>query len=374
MKFIKKLKCGTKVLGFRKTYSLPFRFHIPNFAKNYLEQKSLIVRSLKYIKRKLFMIIMAQRLLEIHRILPSHKNILWINISAPSIGDSLMDLSSRVLLVGKKIDLFTDNNNANIYKHDQVFDNVFTKINNVDASNYDLVIIDSFSTSSVYIKAKIVPRTPFVSMFGHYNGPEVNRVLFSFHRLNQLLGYVFTKDEINFSSKASISISKKDINKISDMNLPEKFIVIALGGQWEYRSYNCWHLVIKKLLLKYKELNIVLVGSNNALDILKKIDRNISSLNLLNVVNKLTFSQTAEIIKNSQLLLCCDGGLMHSANAVSTPIVPLFARLTSEMQLTKSNCAFSLFDKKNVNNIPVNDVLQKIEEAFISLNIYPQGE
>ena len=32
-------------------------------------------------------------------------------------------------------------------------------------------------------------------MFGFYNGPEVNRVLFSFHRMNSLLGYIKSENE-----------------------------------------------------------------------------------------------------------------------------------------------------------------------------------
>jgi hypothetical protein len=54
---------------------------------------------------------------------------------------------------------------------------------------------------------------------------------------------------------------------------------------------------------------------------------------------------------------------MHAANAVNTPIVPLFARLAPQMQLTNSSCAFPLFDKNDVNNIPVDDILTKYYEA-----------
>ena len=101
---------------------------------------------------------------------------------------------------------------------------------------------------------------------------------------------------------------------------------IALGGDWEYRSYEDWPIVIEKLLIDNKQLNIVLLGSNNANDINKKILEKFPSANILSYVDKLTFNQTAEIIKNAQLLLCCDGGLMHAANAVSTKIIPLFKK------------------------------------------------
>ena len=67
--------------------------------------------------------------------------------------------------------------------------------------------------------------------------------------------------------------------------------------------------------------------------------------------------------KNPKVLFCCDGGLLHSANAVKTTIIPLFARLEAHMQFTESICAFPLFDKRDVNNILVEDILQKYNEA-----------
>ena len=88
---------------------------------------------------------------------------------------------------------------------------------------------------------------------------------------------------------------------------------------------------------------------------------------------ELTFTQTTEVIRNADILLCCDGGLMHSANSVSTPIVPLFAGLTEKMQLTEPILSFPLFDKNDVNNILVEDILKKFNEATIYVHSRPQA-
>ena len=96
--------------------------------------------------------------------------------------------------------------------------------------------------------------------------------------------------------------------------------------------------------------------------------------NVLDCVAKFTFNQTSQIIKQAQILFCCDGGLMHSANAVKTPVIVLFARLTNQMQLTESICAFSLYDKNNVNNISVQQILQKYNEAANFVCSHPQVE
>ena len=62
---------------------------------------------------------------------------------------------------------------------------------------------------------------------------------------------------------------------------------------------------------------------------------------------------------------------MHSANAVNTPVVAMFARLSPEMQLTQSIRAFSVYDKDDVNNISVKDFLTKYKEATSFVDSHP---
>ena len=359
---------------FSKTHILPFKFSIPNYTQDFLNQTSIFKRWPKFIKRYLYIILKGQKNLEVFKISPNHKNILWINISAPSLGDSLMDLSSRVMLKGRSVDLFTDKKNAHIYMDDHIFNNIYTKTEDVRKSKYDLVIIDSYSSRSIDVKSKITPNTPFIGIFGYYNGPEVNRVLFSFHQMNHLLGYTESESMINLIAKASMSISRFDQEAITQIDLPEKYIAIVLGGEWDYRTYGKWDEVIERILTKNKQTNIVFIGSGNAKDIAKDLLSQFSKNNIFDCVAKYSFNQTAQIIKQSQILLCCDGGLMHAANAVNTPIVPLFARLTPQMQLTDAINAFPLFDKSDVNNISVEAVLEKYNKASNFVGSHPQGE
>jgi len=360
--------------NFSKTYTLPFKFSIPNYTQDFLNQTSVFKRWLKFIKRYLYIVLKGQKNLEVFKISPNHKNILWINISAPSLGDSLMDLSSRVMLKGRNVDLFTDQKNSHIYTDDHIFKNIYTKIEEINKPKYDLVIVDSYSSRSIDVKSKITSTTLFVGMFGYYNGPEVNRVLFSFHQMNHLLGYIKTENKINASAKASMSISKTDQGAFEQIKLPDNYIAIVLGGEWDYRTYNKWDKVMTKILAKDKQTNIVFIGSSNAKDIAKNLLSQFSKNNIFDCVAKYSFIQTAQIIKKSKILLCCDGGLMHASNAVSTPIVPIFARLTPQMQLTDVVQAFPLFDKSDVNNISVEAILEKYDEASNFVGNHPQGE
>ena len=357
-----------------KTYTLPFKYSIPILASVFLKQNSIIWRWLKYKKRQIFINIKHQNSLELDRILPSQNHILWINISAPSLGDSLMDLSSRVMLKGREVDLFTDKKNAELYRSDKIFRNIFTHKNEVNASLYDLTIIDSYSSRSINFKADIAPLTPFVGMYGYFNGPEVNRVLFSFHRLNQLLGYINTNDEINAKARTLISISNSDQSIIQQKKLPRSYIAIVIGGEWEHRTYKKWEEVIRLLFMQEDNLNIVIVGSANAKKTAKELSVNFQCNNFINCVAKFSFTQTAQIINQAILLLCCDGGLMHVANAVNTPVVPLLSRLSAKMQLTELIKDFSLFDNDDVNNITEKHILEKYIEAATYVDNHPRVE
>ena len=48
----------------------------------------------------------------------------------------------------------------------------------------------------IKIKSKVAPKIFFVGIYGYFNGPEVNRILFSFHQMNNLLGYAYSENEI----------------------------------------------------------------------------------------------------------------------------------------------------------------------------------
>ena len=81
-------------------------------------------------------------------------------------------------------------------------------------------------------------------------------------------------------------------------------------------------------------------------------------------MDRYSFSQTAQIISQSDILLCRDGGLMHAANSLNKTVIPLFARLTPVMQLTDCINAFPLFDDSDVNNISTKDVIERYYEAI----------
>mgnify|MGYP003979770729 CR=1 FL=1 len=356
---------------FKRTLNFPFGNDIPNYIDLYLKQISLYKRFFKFYRRWLFIFLKGQRRLEVFKIQAEHKNILWINISAPSIGDSLMDLSSRILIEDRKIDLLTDNKNAHIYREDLFFNNIITNKSKIIECEYDLIIIDSFSSRSIRVKAKVAPKTKFVGMFGYFNGPEVNRTLFSFYQMNNLLGKVHTEDEIKILAKKSINISKRDQEIVGNL-IPKKYLSIVMGGEWSYKTYRGWEKVIRKIITDESKVIIVFVGSKNAIDISRNILKNIPEENIINLVNKLSFNQSVEVIRRSQLLFCCDGGLMHAANAVQSKNISLIARLSKDILFTNNEDSYVLHDKQDVNNIKSEQILSKYYQILKLYDNHPQ--
>ena len=122
-----------------------------------------------------------------------------------------------------------------------------------------------------------------------------------------------------------------------------------------------------------EELNIILLGSGNAKKAGVQLLREFSSYYLMDFTSRLSFNQTAQVIKQSKIFLCCDGGLMHAAAAVEAKFIPLLARLPAEMLLTQDISSYKLFDKNNVNNILIDDILSDYYEITNHLNDNDMG-
>ena len=118
----------------------------------------------------------------------------------------------------------------------------------------------------------------------------------------------------------------------------------------------------------------MLIGSKNGMVEANSLMQKFTDEKLFSLVNALSFNQTTEVIRRSQVLICCDGGLMHAGKAVGAKIISLLARLDSKMLDTMSDNTNSLFDKKDVNNINVDEIYLKFKSNFNSFDKNLQGE
>ncbi len=339
------------MLGFYRTYTTPFEEKIPSFVDDFFLRVPVFKRFLRFFSRYIYAEFSLRNSDKVERISVQHKRILWIQWVDSSLGDSLMDLSSRVLLKGKKVDLLTKEYTADIFKDDLIFEHIFTNSSQCNPDDYDLLIIDSYRERSL---------KSFIGRLSHI--PHV-RLYFSFFRINQLLQYPLDEQSIKKIAKPLLPITSKDKSIIKSKKLPDHFITIAIGGAWKERTYHHWESVANSILKKGISDNIVLVGSKPSdadIDLISKIRPN-----LINLVGGLTFNQTAEVIKKSDLLICADGGLLHAANAVKTPIVGLFHEVDPCARLVEANKSFGLVNKNNIDNINVENIIKKVKLLLV---------
>lgn len=311
--------------------------------KSLFAQCSAIFRLLR---RWLLLITSNQSKLQLDTIPVTTKHILWIHISSTSIGDSIMELSGRLLLKHHyQVDLLTDRKNADIFYGDDVFNDIYVDYN-INYQNYDLVILDIFNTKSIKFKTKYFPTVPFVPFMGYFYGLDFNRMLFSFHRINKLLNNLYEVEVIN-----------KIANNYLNFNYFKSFVaskscslVVAIGGEDSIRTYDHWVEVIYLLNLKYPLLEINLLGSKNGEKIAQELDA-LKLSNVHNYVAQLSLLETTRLIANAKFFLGVDGGLMHIAESFCLSGVALFAKFLPEYRLGYNSKLRTLSVADNVSAI-----------------------
>lgn len=350
----------------RPTWRLPGGY-VPSARFLYLNEleSGNVYWVLKYLKRRLFFeLVMRQfgRVKESSRIDPTDREILWINRAAPSLGDSLMDLAARTLLMDRNITLLTDSKNVELYCHDIVFKDVYKSLTDLkmhkSGNEFDLVICDAFSPRVMLQKFLIAPNIKFLGLYGFVNGFEVHRTYFAFARMQELLGVETTALPI----RPSISFSDLEQRGFKDID-----VCIAVGGEWPFRTYDKWISVIGKLL--DAGLTVSLVGSQNG-------NRHAAYLIerypcLRSTVGKLDLNQVVCEISRAKVFLGADGGLWHIACSIPIPSVVLFAdcqlfdqcgdRVTRE---TSDLVCEVLYDDREVSNISPDAVYQSFDKLW----------
>ena len=304
----------------RRTFEFGFPESIPSDRSRFLEKDVFRVKwAFKYFKRQLFFWLTSQALFErdhLPRQAGRRLNLLWINLAAPSLGDSLMDLAPRPLLDEFNVDLLTAGKNCQLYARDQWFQRVTKDVGDCARwhrdCKYDFVILDSYSPRVLMQKLRVAFSLPFVGLYGFVNGFEVHRTYFAFARMQFIL-------------RLKSPIPKRPVLKVrKNFQTPFQsgYVCLAVGGEWRFRTYRFWADVIQIVNRKHS-VNWVLVGSENGRQSALEIEQQL--VELCSYVGKLDLMNTAALIKGCKLFIGCDGGLWHIACALDRPSVALFA-------------------------------------------------
>ena len=311
----------------------------------------------------------GQRALQCEVIEANHQRILWIYKGVPQVGDALMDLSSRVLLKerGITLDLYTDSHLHRLFQADDVFARVFSDAADARPDGYDLVMLDSFKWRCIEEKVRHFRRVPFATMRGYFSGPEFNRTLFSFFRMNQLLRIGVPSAEVQCSAVPHLCAAPADRECVEKLEIAAGAVAFALGGASPGRTYLHWDKVIRDLLHKKHLPQIVLLGSSNAVSMRDKIVETVKpyGVQVIDCVDRYTLTQTFAIVGKCRMAACADGGLLHIANAAQVQTVSLFDRHVSpDMRLTAANHSLAQQSSGQISDIPQAKVVEAIAAAL----------
>ncbi len=353
--------------------TIPYESVAYNQHRLFDETKFILLR--KYFHKYFLLKVFNQ--LSLEKYPTKEDRILWIfsgknHLAYRSIGDSIMDLSGRALLrnQGWKIDLFTFNNLAELFTHDDIFENIYTDIKDVDTSKYDHILFTLYTPRSIRLKLRFFRLLRFSSLWRYLqiNG-QYNQITYSYASINELFSIGLSDSEIDNVAKPYLVVGNSIDSLVQKFKPAQPYGVIAVGGMDQDRTYEHW-LDFFKLLDqdKSKIKTWVLVGSANGLSYVEKvIAHSFKTLNIISFVNQLPILQVASLIKQSSLFIGSDGGLMHVAHSTNTPTVTLFTtNVDPRYRVTKACYSVTIQSRRGVSLIPARDIVDAAEKQMIS--------
>lgn len=318
----------------------------------FIAQKSLASLFFKRLKRDITLFIFGQFRWLRQEMPEKGKRILWINRGMPQLGDALCDLSCRVLLDpgDYHVDLYSESVVCDLFKGDPYFKNVSDNMDSFKSNHYDFVIIAGYSWSTIKFKVFHLRSTPFFSIYKHYSGPEFNRIVFAYHALFLSLRIKNAKANQLKKTCPTFFNLKYDHN---EAKRKKNQIAIVVGGVVPERIYNQWVAMTQQLFKNFKHLNIVLLGSDNGREMAHQIMQLESHLQpIKNCVAKTSLDEAFHILKESSVMICADGGLMHMGRAAKIPTLALFTRNRHPlMSFNRGDPAFAIYKKSSVSDI-----------------------
>jgi heptosyltransferase-2 len=323
----------------------------PNL-NDFLKRKKLAMRLWLVVKRDLVMFCTLQLALVKRKIPPNAKRILYVYLGNPNLGDSIMDLSPRILWAekGLQVDMYTNALMASLYKDDPSFHKIISEPKDL-AAEYDFIVLQSYSWKCLKFKWRHYFFKPFVSLHGHYYGCEFNRLVFAEAAWRYVMQLPLPSGQ-----SACPAIFNLSLDHTSDASTRIKNkVALAVGGIVDWRTYANWTDVVAKVHKRLPNLEWVLIGSENGIAAAEAlIQCHHGNVKITNLVCQLSLNDVFRELHNVSLLVVADGGLMNIGRAAKVPIVALFAReIHPLMRFSECDSAYVLHAQKSVTDIPI---------------------
>ncbi|RKE24249.1 heptosyltransferase-2 [Paraburkholderia sp. BL23I1N1] len=296
------------------------------------------------------------------------KRLLWIYTGKRNFGDATMDMSGRALLKGTgfEIDLFTLPNLHKLFEQDDVFQNVFSDLQDLSDRRYDAILMSEYNLPSIKLKTKYFNKLPYACLFQYFYGPDRNQTTFSHAAINHVFSLGYSDAEIVSTSKPYLAAKARTHDSVGPFLPDDRFLALAVGGIDANRTYRQWGALLE-LIDRSDDRNmpkqIVLLGSDNGVAMADELlSRTFGTLKITSCVGKLTLLQSREMIANASLFVGADGGLMHVAHSTPTPSVSLFSdREPPYLRLTEQCHSIGIQSSGDVDEIAPANIMSAIE-------------
>ena len=273
--------------------------------------------------REAMLLASGQAARRVERVPASTRSMLWV-YTWTTVGDAIMDLGPRVLVPASiAIDLFIAAPLAPLFTADRRLRAVHTDASSLPG-DIDFVLLDSWRTTSLRLKAKRFPRQPFASMRGHHAGERFDRAAFADRRIRQLFGL----------PPGDVVAPRLDLGATPGPPLDDsRFrIAVPLGARVSGKRYPHWNELLPMLVAQWPagiaapEFRFLGLGES-ARDDLASIAAAFVTAHGDVLLDSGDLRETAFDMAACDAFLGVDGGLMHVAVGVGTPGLALFTRI-----------------------------------------------
>ena len=242
-----------------------------------------------------------------------------IVLTSPVVRLLKKQLNAEVHFITKHSFKSVVENNPNIDKIYTIQDSVSEVLAEIKSENYDWIIdlhnnLRSTQLKRIKVKSKSFKKLTFrkflITTFGINTMPKS-------HTADRYLDAISHLGVINDGKGLDYFLSKED--EINLSNFEKQYITFAIGG-----THFTKILPIKKIIsiCNKQQKQVVLVGGKEDFERGEEIVK--SCNNIINTCGKYSINQSAHIVKNSDLLITHDTGMMHIAAAFKMKIYSVF--------------------------------------------------
>ncbi|KVA72230.1 heptosyltransferase [Burkholderia ubonensis] len=344
---------------------IPYEW-VPHDPARYLGNTPTLKIAKKFLHRRLSLAAGGQLALA-RPTLPRDARILWLYTGKSNFGDATMDMAGRSLLrgAGMSIDLLTLPKLRPLFEEDDVFSNVFDRVDDALKRDYDAILLNEFNFPSIRLKKQHFRRLPFASLFGYFYGPDRNQTQFSFAAINHIFELGLTPAYLRDIAKPYLH-SNVSTERSVDAIVPDtRYMCIAVGGIDPRRTYERWTELLSALD-DATDIDvpptIVLLGAPNGADAAEAICRHTyARFDIRSTVGQLSLLQSRAMVARSAVFVGCDGGMMHVAHSTDVGSVTLFAHIEPmHLRLTPSCNSIGLQSRGAVSEIDPPEILSAL--------------